>query len=255
MFAVVHLLNFFTAQKNHVLTHFALDMAVIAAVMWKHCMVEGRDCFPLILITWNARERCYLNIGPYNFFATLICADLGRLRCSLCKWDLFFNWHIVSKPLTELSTSTCSDLFWNCALALIVLFSKYDPSKLRLFKTFLSESESDIQLSMVTHAQNSCSAFTHPSAHTQHWTNTAPWTHTEQWAAFSCGRPGSSWGSFLAQVHLSRGIEVESERSSTPQSWYWGGERALYIHSPHLQFLPDWDRTHNLSITSPTSPH
>ncbi len=57
MFAVVHLLNFFTAQKKHVLTHFALDMAVIAAVMWKHCMVEGRDFFPLILIYLECQRK------------------------------------------------------------------------------------------------------------------------------------------------------------------------------------------------------
>ncbi len=155
---------------------------------------------------------------------------------------LFFNWRIVSKSLTELSTSTCSDLFWNCALALIVLFSKYG-AFLRLFKTFLSESESDIQPSMVTHAQNSCSAFTHPSAHTQQWIN----THREHTpgavgSRLCCGAQGAVGGSIPC--------------SSTPQSWYWrwrasaqvhlsrgieGGERALYIHSLHLQFLPDRD--------------
>ncbi len=67
----------------------------------------------------------------------------------------------------------------------------------------------DILPSMVTHTQNSCSAF-NPSAHTQQW------THLEQWAAIlCCGAVGGS-------VPCSR----------TPQSWYWRWKRALYIHSP-----------------------
>ncbi len=53
-------------------------------------------------------------------------------------------------------------------------------------------------------------------------------THPEQWAAvYAVAAQGAVGVRFLAQVHLSRGIE--------------GGERALYIHSLHLQFLPDRD--------------
>ncbi len=87
---------------------------------------------------------------------------------------------------------------------------------------------SDIRPSMVTHTRNLCSAFdpskvhTHSSEHT-HTVN----THPEQWAAIYAAAPGEQLGvRCLAQGHLSRGIE---------------GERALYIHSPHLQFLPAWD--------------
>ncbi len=61
------------------------------------------------------------------------------------------------------------------------------------------------------------------SAHT-HTVN----THPEQWAAIYAAVPGEQLGvRCLAQGHLSRGIE--------------GRERALYIHSPHLQSLPARD--------------
>ncbi len=64
---------------------------------------------------------------------------------------------------------------------------------------------------------------THTHTHT-HTVN----THLEQWAAIYAAAPGEQLGvRCLAQGHLSRGIE--------------GGERALYIHSPHLQSLPDRD--------------
>ncbi len=62
---------------------------------------------------------------------------------------------------------------------------------------------------------------THSSEHT-HTVN----THPEQWAAiFLLRRPGSSWG-FGA---LLKGTSVVVLKV----------ERALYIHSPHLQFLSD----------------
>ncbi len=102
---------------------------------------------------------------------------------------------------------------------------------------------SDIQPSIVTHTQNLCSLLTHPrcthtavNTHTQQWTHThssehththtAVNTHTEQWAAVYAAAPGEQLGvRCLAQgSQLSRGIE--------------GGERALYIHSPHLQLIP-----------------
>ncbi len=85
-------------------------------------------------------------------------------------------------------------------------------SRFKLFNTdicFWRAPQKSIQPSMVTRKQNSCSAFTHPRAHTQQWTHT-PWTqHPEQWAAIlCCGTRGAVWGS----VPWSR----------TPQSWYWG---------------------------------
>ncbi len=47
------------------------------------------------------------------------------------------------------------------------------------------------------------------------------YTHPEQWPAIYAAAPGEQLGvQCLAQGHLSHGIE--------------GGERALYIHSPHL---------------------
>ncbi len=69
--------------------------------------------------------------------------------------------------------------------------------------------------SMVTHTLNLCSAF-NPSK----CTHTAVNTHTHREHT-----RGAVWGS----VSCSR----------APQSWYWRWKRALYIHSLHLQFLPD----------------
>ncbi len=58
---------------------------------------------------------------------------------------------------------------------------------------------------------------THPSAHT----NSSEHTHTHREHT-----PGAVGGS----VPCSR---------VWPQSWYWRRRRALVIHSPHRQFLPD----------------
>ncbi len=64
--------------------------------------------------------------------------------------------------------------------------------------------------------------YTHRSEHT-HTMN----THLEQWAAIYAAVPGEQLGvRCLAQGHLSLVLRVK---------------RALYIHSPHLQFLPAWD--------------
>ncbi len=87
----------------------------------------------------------------------------------------------------------------------------------------------DIRPSMVTHTRNLCSAInpskvhTHSSEHT-HTVN----THPEQWAAIlCCGARGAVGGS----VPCSRATSVVVLRV----------ERVLYIHSPHLQFLPARD--------------
>ncbi len=64
---------------------------------------------------------------------------------------------------------------------------------------------------------------THSSEHTH-----TPWTHTRSSGQpFMLRRPGSSWG-FSA---LLKGTSVVVLRV----------ERVLYIHSPHLQFLPARD--------------
>ncbi len=87
----------------------------------------------------------------------------------------------------------------------------------------------DIWPSMVTHTRNSCSAFTHPKCtHTAMNTHThthTPWTHTRSSGQpFMQRRPGSSCGFGV----LLKGTSVVVLRV----------KRALYIHSPHLQFLP-----------------
>ncbi len=69
---------------------------------------------------------------------------------------------------------------------------------------------------------------THPSAHTQQWvvnthTHTL-WTHTQSSGQPLLQRPGISWG-FGA---LLKGTSVMVLKV----------ERVLFIHNPHLQFLP-----------------
>ncbi len=74
---------------------------------------------------------------------------------------------------------------------------------------------------------NPSKVHTHSSEHTH--THTMNTHNPEQWAAIYAAVPGEQSGvQCLAQgSHLSCGIE--------------DGERALYIHSPHLQFLPARD--------------
>ncbi len=87
----------------------------------------------------------------------------------------------------------------------------------------------DIRPSMVTHTRNLCSAINPSKVHTHSSEHThTPWTHT--WSSgqlFMLWRLGSGWG-FSAFL---KGTSVVVFRV----------ERALYIHSPHLQFLPAQD--------------
>ncbi len=91
---------------------------------------------------------------------------------------------------------------------------------------------SDIQPSMVTHTQNSCSAFDPSKVHTHSCEHTpgAVGSH------LCCGPRGAFGGSVLAQGHLSRGIE--------------GGESA--VHSPPYNSCRPETWTRNLCITSLT---
>ncbi len=77
----------------------------------------------------------------------------------------------------------------------------------------------NIRPSMVTHTRNACSALSHSQCtHSSEHTPGAVGSH------LCCGKCGEQLGVWcLAQGHLRRGIEME---------------RALDIHSPHLQFLP-----------------
>ncbi len=131
---------------------------------------------------------------------------------------MWFSWildiHIYHGAISQLLTNSCG---W----------------------TLRTKSESGIQPTMVTHTRNSCSAFTHPRCtHTAVNTHT-PWTHTlSSGQSFMLRRPGSSWG-FGA---LLKGTSVGVLRV----------ERALDIHSPHRQSLPDRDLNSQPLITSPT---
>ncbi len=77
--------------------------------------------------------------------------------------------------------------------------------------------------SMVTHTRNLSSAF-NPSK----CTLTAVNTHLEQWAAI-LRRPGSSWGIGALLKGLTSVVVLKVER-------------ALVIHSPHRQSLPESNR-------------
>ncbi len=77
----------------------------------------------------------------------------------------------------------------------------------------------DIRPSMVTHIRNLCSAF-NPSKVYRH-TPGAVGSH------LCCSARGAVGGSVPCSRATRYGIE--------------GGERALYIHSPHRQFLLAWD--------------
>ncbi len=111
----------------------------------------------------------------------------------------------------------------------------------------LSESESEIRPSMVTHTRNLCSAINPSKVHTHSSEHThTPWTHThtvnthpEQWAAIYAAAPGEQlrFGALLKGIS-GRGIE--------------GGESA--VHSLPPPTIPAGPRleTRNLWITSPT---
>ncbi len=96
-----------------------------------------------------------------------------------------------------------------------------------LWKWKWSESDVTFRPSMVTHTRNLCSAINPSKVRTHTAVNThTPWTHTRSSGQpFMLRSPGSSWG-FGA---LLKGTSVVVLRV----------ERALYIHSPHLQSLPD----------------
>ncbi len=99
----------------------------------------------------------------------------------------------------------------------------------RLFKTIFvlkrkgKGKGSGVWPSMVTHTRNLSSAFNqfNPSK----CTLTAVNTHPEQWAAI-LRRPGSSWGIGALLKGLTSVVVLKVER-------------ALVIHSPHRQSLPD----------------
>ncbi len=84
----------------------------------------------------------------------------------------------------------------------------------------------DMWPSMVTHTRNLCSAFNPSKVHTQTVNTHTPWTHTRSSGQpFMLRCPGSSWG-FSLLKGLTSVVVLKVER-------------ALDIHSPHLQFLPD----------------
>ncbi len=83
----------------------------------------------------------------------------------------------------------------------------------------------DIRPSMVTHTQNLCSAFNPSKVHTHSSEHTH--THTRSSGQPFMQRLGNSWG--FGGLLKSTSVVVLRV------------ERALYIHSPHLQFLPDRD--------------
>ncbi len=85
----------------------------------------------------------------------------------------------------------------------------------------------DIRPCMVAHTRNLCSAINPSKVHT-HCSEHTPWTHTRSSGQpFMLRRPGSSWG-FGALIKGTSVVVLKVERT-------------LYIHSPHLKFLPARD--------------
>ncbi len=66
--------------------------------------------------------------------------------------------------------------------------------------------------------------------------HTQQWTHTHTHREHTTGAVGSH---LCCDARAAVGGSVPCSRA--PQSWYWRWKRALYIHSPHLQFLLAWD--------------
>ncbi len=96
----------------------------------------------------------------------------------------------------------------------------------RMYTFFFVEFLSDVWPSMVTHTWNLCSAF-NPSKCTHTAVNTHTlWTHTRSSGQPMLRRPGSSWGFGALFKGLTSVVVLKVER-------------ALDIHSPHRQFLPD----------------
>ncbi len=76
---------------------------------------------------------------------------------------------------------------------------------------------------------------THPKCtHSSEHTHTHIHTHTHH--EHTTGAVGSH---LCCDARAAVGGSVPCSRA--PQSWYWRWKRALYIHSPHLQFLLAWD--------------
>ncbi len=102
--------------------------------------------------------------------------------------------------------------FWNVKISEGSMQSQWSKT------VMLLKSESGVTFGQV--CRNLCSAFTHPKC--THTVN----THPEQWAAIYAAAPGEQLRVWcLAQGHY---VVLKVER-------------ALYIHSPHLQSLPAWD--------------
>ncbi len=131
------------------------------------------------------------------------------LGMGYCSFNIVKLKHFCQRPHESCEEIVCAG-YWGCTLSYLTHEHKI--------------SWHDIRPSMVTHTRNSCSAFTQPKCTHTH----TLWTHirsSEQ--PFMLQRPGSSWG-FGA---LLKGTSVVVLRV----------ERALYIHSPHLQSLPARD--------------
>ncbi len=137
----------------------------------------------------------------------------------------FLNFCLMNRNSVK-ETGICSDCFENTTT--LAMFNT------RIFDFFNSDDKmeksasyggkggkgSGVWPSMVTHTRNLSSAF-NPSK----CTLTAVNTHLEQWAAIF-RRPGSSWGIGALLKGLTSVVVLKVER-------------ALVIHSPHRQSLPD----------------
>ncbi len=213
-------------------TSYFADMSLHA---WLGCLFE--TCWVFYLRRWHLNfklkrlEKTRLpSILPSNPFCFTIFTHVN---------EGIYQEHMDSMSTDGVTFLCLEAQASHSILAQNVNGSSGIPPVLFCFKTHWScsyhESESDVTYGQVWWPILGICALhlTHPKCtHTAVNTHT-PWTHTRSSGQpFMLRRPGSSWG-FGA---LLKGTAVMVLRV----------ERALYIHSPHLQFL------HNLWVTSLT---
>ncbi len=108
-------INLFRRQEEHIVQTYRLPSHAIFNLLQEKKTTRSHAIPSLSKLLANLNflsSGCFQHTVAssflYSLFATtLICAALGILRWSICKWDVasvFFNLHVVSKSPAEIST-------------------------------------------------------------------------------------------------------------------------------------------------------